>query len=43
MPAVPTKDEYMQRCICGDCETFKEFGMSKGYCCAEGSAEEIEA
>lgn len=73
MPAVPAKDEYMQRCICGDCpsypgdgalycakgrsaneveregcicgdcENFKDFGPSKRYYCAEGSAEEIEA
>jgi len=30
-------------CVCGDCENYKEFGLSKGYYCAEGAAEEIEA
>ena len=28
-------------CICVDCENFKEFALSKGYYCAEGSAEQI--
>lgn len=73
MPTVPNTDEYMQRCLCGDCpsypgdggffcakgkspsdvqrsgcrcsecENFKEFALSKGYYCAEGSAAEIDA
>jgi hypothetical protein len=29
-------------CDCGDCENFAEFGLSKGYYCAEGSAAETE-
>ncbi len=73
MASVPDTDQYMSRCICGDCpsfpgdggfycakgksaneverkgcncgdcENFKEFGLSKGYYCAEGSAAETEA
>lgn len=30
-------------CVCADCENFKEFALTKGYYCAEGSAEQIEA
>ncbi len=42
MASVPNTDQYMSRCICGDCENFKEFGLSKGYHCVEGSAGETE-
>jgi hypothetical protein len=31
-----------QGCDCADCENFEEFGLSKGYYCAEGSAAETE-
>ena len=30
-------------CICGECENLKEFALTKGYYCADGSAEQIEA
>ena len=30
-------------CRCVDCENLKEFGLTKGYYCAEGSAAETEA
>lgn len=29
-------------CDCGKCPNFTEFGLAKGYYCAEGSAEQIE-
>ncbi len=29
-------------CICVDCENFKEYALSRGYYCAEGSAEQME-
>jgi methylamine---glutamate N-methyltransferase subunit C len=31
-----------QGCRCSECENFKEFGLSLGYYCADGSAAEIE-
>ena len=30
-------------CKCTECENLKEFGLTKGYYCAEGSAEATEA
>ena len=30
-------------CNCAECANFKEFGLSKGYYCADGSAQQIEA
>lgn len=35
-----SEQEIRQRgCICGDCENFREFGLSDGYFCVNGEAE----
>jgi hypothetical protein len=38
-----SKEVERRGCNCGDCENFKEFGLTQGYYCAEGPAAAIDA
>ena len=38
-----TEEVQRRGCVCGDCENFKEYGLTKGYYCADGAAAQIEA